>query len=227
MLTMRDHRVDDYAELADMDATDVGVLTEEDRSCLEELAQCLVFTGGWRRFAIWLLHKHFEPEPGEVFVERAIASPAQTHTVPIERAAFSPTGLRATAMRFDTEVASGIGLVGMEFAGPADFGPTSPIGPEDEAVLAGLAQRLHSHAKADRFGVRLIRNQLGFAEDQELLETCDKPHRALRCAVIDSAHRPDNSVETTWRIKPVIIGTGPAATTFCGGVHCYHSCEHE
>jgi hypothetical protein len=223
MLTIRDHRVDDYAELLDMDATDVGVLTEDDRDCLTELGQYLVSTDSWQRFAVWLLHKHFLPEPGEVFVERAITSPPQTHTTPIERAAFSPTGLRATAVRFDTEVASGVGLVGMEFAGPADFGSASPISPDDDAVLAGLAQRLHSHAKIDRFGVRLIRDQLGISEDQELMETCDKTRRALHCAVIDSADRPPhNTVETTWRMKPVTVGTGPTAITFCGSVHCYH-----
>jgi len=227
MLTIRDHRVDDYAELADMDATEVGVLTEDDLDCLNELGQYLVSTDGWQRFALWLLHKHFAPEPGEVFVERAITSPPQTHTTPIERAAFSPTGLQATAVRFDTEVDCGVGLIGMEFAGPADFGPTSPIGPGDEAVLAGLAEQLRSRRKIDRFGVRLIRNQLGISEDQELMETCDKSRRALHCAVIDTADRPaENSVETTWRIKRVAVESGPTATTFCGAVHCYHSCSH-
>jgi hypothetical protein len=223
MLTIRDHRVDDYAELADMDATDVGVLTEDDKDCLAELGQYLVSADGWRRFAVWLLHKHFEPEPGEVFVERAITRPPQTHTTPIERAAFSPTGLHATSVRFDTKVTSGVGLVGMEFAGPADFGSTSPIGPDDETVLAGVAEKLRSRGKMDRFGVRLIRDQLGLPDDQELMETCDKPHRALHCAVLDSAGPPVNSIQTTWRIKPDTSGAGPAVATWCGGVHCYHS----
>jgi hypothetical protein len=227
MLTMRYHRVDDYAELAAMDATDVGVLTEDDRDCLHELGQYLVSTDGWQRFAIWLLHKHFEPAPGEVFVERAIAIPPQTHTTPIERAAFSPAGLRATATRFDSEVTSGVGLVGMEFAGPADFGPTAPIGPDDEAALAGLAQRLHSHAKTDRFGVRLIRNQLGLSEQEMLLETCDIGRRALHCEVIDRAHtRARANVETTWRWKPVVIETGPTATMDCEQ-HCEVTCDSD
>ena len=227
MLTIRDHGVDDYAELADMDATDVGVLTQEDRDCIDELGDYLVSTDAWQRFAVWLLHRHFVPEPGEVFVERAISRPPQTHTTLIDRAAFSPTGLRPTAFRFDTEGSAGVGLVGMEFAGPADFGSATPIGPDDEAVLTGLAQRLRSHGKIDRFGVRLIRNQLGISEDQELMETCDKPRRALHCAVIDTAERPsDNAVETTWRVTPAAAGDGPAASTWCSNVHCYHSCYH-
>jgi hypothetical protein len=231
MLTMRDHGVDDYAELKDMDASDVGVLTDDDRDCLNELGDYLAATDAWQRFALWLLHKHFLPEPGEVFVERAIASPPQTHTTLIDRAAYSPTGLQATAVRFDKDVSGGVGLVAMEFAGPADFGPTSPIGGDDEAVLAGVAERLRARGKIDRFGVRLIRNQLGISEEQELMETCDKPRRALHCRLIETVNRPgENSVETTWRIKPVARETGgesgPTATTWCGAIHCYHSCYH-
>ena len=50
MLTMRDHGVEDYAALRDVDATDVGELGEDDRACLEELGQYLVSTDAWRRF---------------------------------------------------------------------------------------------------------------------------------------------------------------------------------
>ena len=57
--------------MPDMDATDVGVLGEGDRVCLKEPGQCLAATDARQRFGIWLLHKHFEPGHGEVFVERA------------------------------------------------------------------------------------------------------------------------------------------------------------
>jgi hypothetical protein len=76
MLTVRDH---------DMDVSDVGELREDDRVCLEQLGQCLVSTDAWRRFGIWLLHKHFEPEPGEVFVEHTMRAPRKSETTPIER----------------------------------------------------------------------------------------------------------------------------------------------
>ena len=33
MLSMRDHGVSDYADLRDMDATDVGELSDDDRAC--------------------------------------------------------------------------------------------------------------------------------------------------------------------------------------------------
>ena len=37
MLTVRDHGVEDYTVLADMDATDVGVLSADDQAYIEAL----------------------------------------------------------------------------------------------------------------------------------------------------------------------------------------------
>jgi hypothetical protein len=117
MLTMWDHGVEDYAALRDMDATDVGVLREDDRACLEELGQYLASTDAWQRFGIWLLHKHFEPEPGEVFVEHTMRTPRKTETTPIDRSAFAEEGLSTTAIRFDS-ISGDVGVIGMEFAQP-------------------------------------------------------------------------------------------------------------
>jgi hypothetical protein len=215
MLMVRDHGVGDYAVLPDMDATDVGVLTDDDRDCLDALGEYLVSAGAWRRFAIWLLHKHFEPAPGEVFVERTITKPRQTHTTPIRRAAFSRAGLSATAMRFDTAEKTGLGLVGMEFAVPVDLGSAAPVSLADEAVLAGLAEILHTHGKADRFGIRLIRDRLGLSKGEALLETCDVAARALHCEVTDRGVIPARSIETSWQWEPVITKTGPTPVMEC------------
>ena len=84
-----------------------------------------------------VVHKQFEPGPGEVFVERAIHAPRKTETAPVERSAFAEQGLNTTAIRFNDSVTSGVGVVGMEFAEPDDFGDASPLSDEDEAVLAG------------------------------------------------------------------------------------------
>lgn len=216
MLMLRDHDVDDYVVLSDMDATDVGVLTDEDRDCLNALGYYLVSAGGWPRFAIWLLHKHFEPSPGEVFVERTITEPRQTRTTPMQRAAFTRTGLSATAMGFDAADKSSLRLVGMEFAGPADFGSVAPVSPADEEVLAGLAEILQAHGKVDRFGVRLIRDGLGLSKSEVLLETCDIDERALHCDVIDRGVIPARSIETSWQWAPVIAKTDPRPVLECG-----------
>ncbi len=204
MLTMRDHGVEDYDALRHMDATDVGELHEDDRACLEELGQYLVSTEAWQRFGIWLLHKHFEPGPGEVFVERVIRAPRKTETAPIDRSALSER-LSTTAIRFDDSVSSGVGVIGMEFAQHDDFGDASPLSDDDEAVLAGIAERLQAHDKMQRFGVRLIRNPLSLTEHELLHETCDSATRTLHCTVGDRdqmlANR--NTIQTAWKWRVV------------------------
>ena len=200
MLTMRDHGVEDYAALPHMDTTEVGELHEDDRACLEELGKYLVSTDAWQRFGIWLLHKHFEPEPGEVFVEYAKRSPRVTETAPVMRSEFDEEGLSTTAIRFDA-VGSGVEIVGMEFAQPDDFGDTEPLTDDDEDVLGGVCERLQAHGKIDRFGVRLIRNPLELSELEMLHETCDSSTRTLHNSVGErDAMLTDLSViQTAWK----------------------------
>jgi hypothetical protein len=214
MLTLRDHNVEDYVALRDMDATDVGILSEADRACLDELGDYLVSTDAFQRFGIWLLHKHFEPDAGEVFVESVIPAPRGTQTTPVKPT--STRGLNATSMRFDPDVSAGIGVIGMEFADPTDFGSTPSVRPDDEAILTGIAERLRAHGKTERFGVRLIRNPLGLNDDEVLVETCDIAHRTLHCSVgeRDSASAA-TTIETTWQWEPSLSKTGPKVKQRC------------
>jgi hypothetical protein len=213
VLTLRDHNVEDYATLRDMDTADVAVLDEADRACLDELGHYLVSTDAWQRFAIWLLHKHFEPAAGEVFAEGIVTAPRGTETTPVARC-FVPA-LTATAMRFDPDVSSGVGVIRMEFAEPADFGSATSAGPDDEDTLTGIAERLRAHGKIERFGVRLIRNPLGLLENEVLVETCDLTHRTLHCSVGARDGLGANNVETSWHWKPSLSKTGPKVTRWC------------
>jgi hypothetical protein len=208
MLTMRDHGVEDYTALPHMDTSDVGVLGDDDRACLDDLGAYLATTDAWQRFAIWLLHKHFEPEPGEVFVEQASHAPRGTHTAPVARSA----ELSATAVRFDDSE-----IVGMEFAAAADFGDTAPLSDDDAQVLAGIAERLAAHHKVDRFGVRLIRNPLGLTEREILHETCDPANRTLHCTVgdRDALLGNEDTIETTWRWTVVDGAAQPTVMQDC------------
>ena len=205
MLTMRDHGVEDYEALPNMDTTDVGDLHDDDRACLEELGRYLVTTDAWHRFGIWLLHKHFEPEPGEVFVEHSMRDPRRTETCPNERSAFAQRELNTTAIRFDDSVSNGVGVIGMEFAEPDDFGDISPLSDDDATVLAGIAERLRDYDKIQRFGVRLIRDPLGLTEDEMLHETCDSTTRTMHCTVGDrDAMLADRAtIQTAWRWRLV------------------------
>lgn len=216
MLTMRDHGVTDYAELHDMDATDVGELAEDDRVCLDELGQYLVAADAWHRFGIWLLHKHFEPEPGEVFVEHIVREPRGTQTRPVTRSAYARQGLIPTAVRFDKSIESGVGVIGMEFSVPADLAGVSPLSDEDEAVLEGLAQRLAAHDKIERFGVRLLRDPLEIAEDEMLSETFNSAERTLQCAVTPRDAMPTlTTIETNWRFRVVEGESTPIVMVEC------------
>ena len=214
MLTMRDHGVEDYEVLRHMDTTDVGDLAEDDRACLEDLGQYLVTTDAWKRFGIWLLHKHFEPEPGEVFVERAVRRPRGTETAPVMRSEFSEDGLSTTAIRFGDPVDEGVSVVGMEFADPDDFGDTEPLSDDDEAILAGICERLASHDKVDRFGVRLIRNPLDLSDNELLHETSDSAGRALHCTVgiRDAVLAEKKVVQTAWKWR---VGTDAIVMQDC------------
>jgi hypothetical protein len=217
MLQVRDHGVHDYTALLDMDATDVGVLSEADRDCLRDLGEYLVSTQASQRFAMWLLHKHFEPGVGEVFVERAIREEGKTETTLADRSAFAENGLHATGIRFSTEEDADLSVIGMEFAEPDDFGVTAPLSTDDETVLANIAERLRTRGKLDRFGVKLIRNPLGLADGELLLETYDSAERTLSCNVsLREAIPADLSViETTWRWKLVQGQTRPVVMQDC------------
>lgn len=217
MLMMRDHSVEDYQSLRDMDATDVGILSDDDRACLTELGEYLATTDAWQRFAIWLLHKHFEPRAGEVFVERAIPERAKTETAPAERADFPDHGLSPIGIRFDADPDSEVPVIGLEFAAPAEFGATAPLSAADETVLASIAERLTAHGKIDRFGVKLIRNPLGITEREILLETCDSSTRTMHCDVSarDAIPADLKIVETTWRWRVVQGETRPIVMQDC------------
>jgi hypothetical protein len=201
MLAVRDHRAEDYAALKDMDLTDVGVLDDSDRACLREIGEYLTTTDAWRRFAIWLLHKHFDPLAGEVFVERSRPRTGTTDTTPMQRSAFTFDSLSASAIRFGDDIDTDLHLVGLEFSELSSFGDVAPLNADDEAVLVGIAERLRSHGKIDRFGVKLIRNPLGLSEDQLLLETCDPATRTQYCEIGSREALPSDRsiIETTWR----------------------------
>jgi hypothetical protein len=227
MLLIRDHGVADYTGLLDMDATDVGVLGEDDRACLDELGAYLASTQAWQRFAVWLLHKHFEPADGEIFVERATPE-RELETTLAPRSVVSSQQVSASGIRFDAQVDFDVSVIALEFAEPGDFGPTTPLSADDETVLAGIAQRLRAYDKIDRFGVKLIRNPLGLSEHELLLETCDSAVRTLYCDISSRDALPADLdiIETTWRWnvvqgegRPVVMQTCDTACIAAAGGH--------
>src|SRR6185436_2742720 len=127
--------------------------------------------------------------------------------------AFDELGLNTTALRFDAATDDEVGVIGMEFAEPFDFGHTTPLNAADESVLAEIIEVLEAHGKIDRFGVKLIRNPLGLTEGELLLETCDRSDRTLHCDASwrDALPADQTVIETTWRWKRGEGANGPIA----------------
>lgn len=225
MLTVRDHDVEDYTTLRDMDKTDVGVLSDDDRACIDEIGQYLVEAGAADRFALWLLHKHFNPVAGEVFVERALSAPRRIETTLVARTGYPDSALHATAIRFDVSDSADVRVIGMEFAELDDLGAIAPVGAADEAVLAGVAALLAKHDKTERFGLKLIRNPLDLLEHELLFETCDSELRTLYCDVRErDAFAPEgsNTIQTSWRYK-LVDGHGEKTVM----IECISLCMRE
>ncbi len=231
MLSVRDHGVEDYADLLDMDATDVGALTDDDRACLHELGHYLIDNDASDRFAIWLLHKHFDPTDGEVFVERALCARREIRTEPMQRSECG--SIDVTALRFGDAAGSDVGVVGMEFASHADFGEALPLGGGDEIALRGIAERLRAHGKTARFGVRLIRNPLRISDDEVLNETFHSVNRTLHCSVAErkAVLSERGVVQTAWRWTMGAGEAGPVVmqqcTATCHAVGEGHDLVHD
>ena len=110
-----------------------------------------------------------------------------------------------TALRFDDLERSGVNVIGMEFADPAEAGSPAPVLADDEVTLVGIAERLRAHGKTGRFGVRLIHDPLGVSDRELLLETAATAARTVHFDIAgrEAIQRGDIVVETTWQWKPV------------------------
>jgi hypothetical protein len=216
MLRVRCHEVEDYEQLLGIDAGGVGTMSESDRECLGEVGNFLASTDGWRRFALWMLHKHFEPQHAELFVERVIVDEKRTETSSVGR---STLGRQVSPVAICFRDGSGPApqVVGLEYAELHPWEPTAALDDQDQPVLAGIAHRLREHGKLDRFGVRLIRNPLAMTPSEILLETCDSSTRTIHCHVASRSELPANlaAIETAWRWRVVGGASRPVVTQDC------------
>jgi hypothetical protein len=180
MIALRRHDHKDYAELPNIDATNVGTLDEGDTACLGEVGECVLQSKANRRFGVGLLHSHFPIDSDETLVKEVHADAEVITLRPMRNA---PSSLFATTACFDDAGFSRrdhLRLVGLEFAPKQALAGIVPIGDLDRHVLAGLASILHRHGKIRRFGVRLLHDPLKL-NGRVLLETCDSINRVLTC----------------------------------------------
>jgi hypothetical protein len=233
MLQIHRHGVEDYEQLLHIDAGDLGTLSNDDRECLREVGNFLAATDAWMRFALWLLHKHFEPQTTELLFERVIVDEKRTETSPVCRSSLTKH-ISPVAIRFRDTSGPAPQVVGLEYADLHPWEPTARLDDQDEPVLAGIAHRLRAYEKLDRFGVRLIRNPLAMTPAELLLETCDSTTRTMHCHVASRTEVPTDvaAIETTWRwrlvrgtSRPVVMQDCTACCSPAGEehnpTHCY------
>jgi hypothetical protein len=175
MPTLRHHTPEDYERLPHIDARGTGVLSPNDRACLDALGAALVRAGAERRFGATLLHRHFAVAPGEWMVETVDASRAYLTLRPSR----APQGdLVATHFRFDADGS----LVALEYAENGRAQGYAPLGEGDEDVLNAARNVLAGHHKIGRFGLRFLHEPLDVGADEIRLENCDEDARVLTCS---------------------------------------------
>jgi hypothetical protein len=174
MIQLRRHSSKDYAALPDIDASNVGRLTADDHTCLDEIGRCLVEGSAHARFGATLLHSHFPVQGTEILVEEAHPDAQLITLCPL---ADAPPGLVASSICFDGDM---FGLVGLEFTSEDTLAGVHPLGAQDRHVLARVREILCRHGKIARFGLRLLHDPLGL-NGRVLLETCDPASRVLTC----------------------------------------------
>jgi hypothetical protein len=212
MLRIHRHGVEDYEQLSHIATGDLGILSVDDRECLREVGNFLAATDAWKRFALWLLHKHFEPQDTELFFERVIFDEKRTETSPVCRSRITKHA-SPVAIRFRDDSGPAPRVVGLKYANLHPREPTAALDDRDEPVLAGIAHRLGAYEKLDRFGVRLIRSALAIMPSEIMFESCDSRTRTMHCHVASRTEVPADvaTIETAWRWRlvganrPVVI----------------------
>jgi hypothetical protein len=159
MLTVQPHSSQDYADLPNIDASDVGILSQEDLACLNELGDYLLRSKANERFGATLLHSHFPVRDDETLIEE-VTSGAECITLRPSRSAASNLSAMNLCFEHGGVSAKEIRLIGLEFTSARSLCGVPPISDSDTDVLTGFGQILKRHGKSRRFGMRLLYDPL-------------------------------------------------------------------
>ncbi len=86
----------------------------------------------------------------------------------------------------------------------------------DQAVFADLREVLIRHGAIDRFGVLLLHKHFPMADDEVLVEFCDKQSRELLIKPVKAGEADQHrTIETSWK-----FGTTETSITKCQ-LRCY------
>lgn len=87
----------------------------------------------------------------------------------------------------------------VQFARLPDISAVKPLSEKDETCMKEIAEVLRRHGCLDRFGVTLLHTHFPIAEDEMLVESCDKAARKLTISPVKKSelHGLDYT-ETSW-----------------------------
>ncbi len=225
-LHIRRHLSSDYQELPDIDASQTGTLTGEDRQCLAAIGTYFGKSQAASRFGISLLHQHFPIHDTEILLQTISCS---TRSITVAPHPISTENTVPVNMRFaPSSSTDDINLIGLEYVSALALGGCHPVAITDVLHLAAIRRILQDHNRIDRFGVRLRTNHFTVSSDEILLETCNKADRTLFCNVTPrDAKRPFRTIETLWYWL-TISESSPHGFQQCTSYgECVQSCAQE
>lgn len=82
-----------------------------------------------------------------------------------------------------------------------DIDEVEPLSDNDQACIEDVRRVLEAHGALSRFGVVLLHEPFGIADDEVMMEFVDKARRTLTTVPVKAAeHREENSIQTAWRL---------------------------
>lgn len=222
-----DHR---FQDLLDIDET-APFGENGDRACFDALEGSFRHHNMGDRFAVTLLHTHFEIQPDENLVEDYDSTHTKVVIHPTTAERCRRLGYVPCSWRLTIPHASSTCLIPLQWAHSSTFNNSHPseLRSRDIAFAEAVAGVLLAHGKLNRFGLCFAKIDVALAEDECLLETANGASRELHLqpSRIDIAASEKN-VQTSWRIMdlPEKLGGWFKCRIVCHGSSRGHDDVH-
>lgn len=205
----------------------LGRVSEKERKCLDELGAILVEHRLNQRFAISLLHRHFEYSDEELCFVTSSPDRQCLTVSPARRSELEGQSITPISFRFVQDGEDDpLKLIGLEYAPVSDLGDTPPISEDDAACLEALHRVLVRHDAVNIFGVVLRHITARSTENLEWLEDSFHATRISVRRLMNPSEIPKENVGTSnwaWTAKamgPDAKCTGAEHFVCSSGQHC-------
>ncbi len=210
------HSSNDYAMLPKR----VRQISVKERECLDELGALLFEQGMQERFAISLLHRHFNYSDEELCFVTSNADRQSLTVSPVKRDELEGHSITAISCRFvQGDESAPLKMIGLEYAPISDLGEVAPISESDTACLEGLYRILVRNNAVNTFGVVLRHIDPRFIENLEWMENSDHSIRTSVRTLMPPLEIPKEDVSTSnwsWSNKSLLSASS------CKGTEHFH-----